>query len=313
LVTVLPPDGDGIAPVDELLRRLRWPVIRRLAVHPGGDEPSRLRGAGVEYADVREYQPGDDPRSIDWNLTARSDRTYVRESVPDRGVDVWLLIDTSRSLDWGTARCLKRQLALELAAAAGQLLVRHGNRIGALLFDQRVEAVIRPAAGRTGLMRLVANIDQASTPLPATGQTDLAGVLLEAGRLLRRPSLVILISDFMVPDGWEAALGALTLRHEVVAAVISDPREREIPDVGMVTFEDPETGRQLRVDTRSKRLRERFRQAAEEQRLALSRKLVQAGAGVAELSTEHDLVPQLLEFFLRRRAERRSPQGPRPA
>jgi uncharacterized protein (DUF58 family) len=302
-----------MASVDELLRRLRWPVLRRLAVHPGGDELSRLRGAGIEYADVREYQPGDDPRSIDWNLTARSDRTYVRESVPDRGADVWLLVDTSRSLDWGTARCLKRQLVLELAAAAGQLLVRHGNRIGAVLFDQQVQAVARPAAGRTGLLRLIAQIQAAPVGLPVGGPTDLGRVLLEAGRLIRRPSVVIVISDFLVPDGWEQALSSLALRHEVVAAVIADPREREIPDVGMVTFEDPETGRQLLVDTGSKRLRERFRRAAEEQRLTLERKLVGAGAGVAQLSTEQDLVPQLLDFFLRRRAERRGPLGPRPA
>jgi uncharacterized protein (DUF58 family) len=302
-----------MASVDELLRRLRWPVLRRLAVHPGGDEPSRLRGAGIEYADVREYQPGDDPRSIDWNLTARSDRTYVRESVPDRGADVWLLVDTSRSLDWGTARCLKRQLVLELAAAAGQLLVRHGNRIGAVLFDQQVQAVARPAAGRTGLLRLIAQIQAAPVGLPVGGPTDLGRVLLEAGRLIRRPSVVIVISDFLVPDGWEQALSSLALRHEVVAAVIADPREREIPDVGMVTFEDPETGRQLLVDTGSKRLRERFRRAAEEQRLTLERKLVGAGAGVAQLSTEQDLVPQLLDFFLRRRAQRRGPLGPRPA
>jgi uncharacterized protein (DUF58 family) len=302
-----------MASVDELLRRLRWPVLRRLAVHPGGDELSRLRGAGIEYADVREYQPGDDPRSIDWNLTARSDRTYVRESVPDRGADVWLLVDTSRSLDWGTARCLKRQLVLELAAAAGQLLVRHGNRIGAVLFDQQVQAVARPAAGRTGLLRLIAQIQAAPVGLPVGGPTDLGRVLLEAGRLIRRPSVVIVISDFLVPDGWEQALSSLALRHEVVAAVIADPREREIPDVGMVTFEDPETGRQLLVDTGSKRLRERFRRAAEEQRLTLERKLVGAGAGVAQLSTEQDLVPQLLDFFLRRRAQRRGPLGPRPA
>jgi uncharacterized protein (DUF58 family) len=313
LVTGLPPDLAGGSSVDELLRRLRWPVLRRLAVHPGGDEASRVRGAGIEYADVHEYQPGDDPRSIDWNLTARSDRTYVRESVPDRGADVWLLVDTSRSLDWGTARCLKRQLVLELAAAAGQLLVRHGNRIGAVLFDQQVQAVARPAAGRTGLLRLVAQIQAAPVGLPGSGPTDLGRVLLEAGRLIRRPSLVVVISDFLVPDGWEQALSSLALRHEVVAAVIADPREREIPNVGMVTFEDPETGRQLLVDTGSKRLRERFRRAAEEQRLTLERKLVGAGAGVAQLSTGQDLVPQLLDFFLRRRAESRGPLGPRPA
>ena len=267
----------------------------------------------MEYSDVREYEPGDDPRSIDWNLTARSDRTYVRESLPDRGVDVWLIVDSSRSLDWGTARCFKRQLSVELAAAAAHLLVRRGNRIGAILFDRDIQSVIRPAAGRNGMLSLVAAIQAAPVSPQASGPTDLAGVLVQTANLLRRPSLLILISDFLVPDGWEQPLSSLARRHEVVAAVIADPREREIPDVGMVTFEDPETGRQLHVDTRSKRLRERYREAAEEQRATIQRRLVDAGAGVFELGTEEDLVPKLLQFFVRRRAQRRGPPEPKPA
>lgn len=312
----MPPDSDGVIPVDEVLRRLRWPVARRLGVHPGGDERSRARGPGVEYADVREYQPGDDPRSIDWNLTARSDRPFVRESIPDRGADVWLLVDTSRSLDWGTARCLKRDAALQVTAAAAYLLVRHGNRVGALLFNQGLGAVVRPASGRTALLRLVATVQRAIESQAAAepnGATDLGRALAEAGRLIRRPSLLIVVSDFLVRDGWERPLSAVALRHEVVAAWITDPREREIPDVGLVTFEDPETGRQLSVDTGSGRLRERFRAAAQEQRLALARSLTRSGAAIAELSTEHELVPQLVRFFARRRAELRNPQGPRLA
>jgi uncharacterized protein (DUF58 family) len=299
--------------VDEVLRRLRWPLLRRLAVHPGGDEKSRLRGTGIEYSDVREYQPGDDPRSIDWNLTSRSDRTYVRESLPDRGADVWLLIDTSRSLDWGTARCLKRQTAVELTVAASHLLARHGNRVGALLFDQRVHGVIRPASGRTSLLRLVATVDQAASPDSAGGGTDLARVLMETAHLVKRPSLLVLVSDFLVPDGWDTALSMLAVRHEVIAAWIADPREQEIPDVGLVTFEDPENGRQLVVDTSSKALRRRFKEAAEKQRVALRARLVGSGAGVAELSTGEELLPQLLRFFERRLAEGRDPRGPRLA
>jgi uncharacterized protein (DUF58 family) len=309
----LPPDLEGPVPVDELLRRLRWPLLRRLAVHPGGDERSRLRGAGIEYSDVREYQPGDDPRSIDWNLSARSDKTYVRESVPDRGADVWLLVDTSRSLDWGTARCLKRQTSLELAAAASHLLARHGNRIGALLFDRNIHTVIRPASGRSALLRLVAMVERALAVEAGGEATDISTVLMETANLVRRPALLIVISDFMVPEGWEATLGLLSLRHEVVAAWISDPREREIPDVGLVTFEDPETGSQLVVDTTSRTLRRRFKEAAEKQRLDLHARLVGSGAAVAELSTGEELLPQLLRFFERRLIEARGPRGPRTA
>jgi uncharacterized protein (DUF58 family) len=312
-VTAPPPESKGPVPVDEVLRRLRWPLLRRLAVHPGGDERSRLRGTGIEYSDVREYQPGDDPRSIDWNLTSRSDRTYVRESLPDRGADVWLLIDTSRSLDWGTARCLKRQTVVELTVAASHLLARHGNRVGALLFDHRVHGVIRPASGRTALLRLAAMVERAASLDSGGGGTDLTRVLMETAHLVRRPSLLVLVSDFLVPDGWDTALSMLALRHEVIAAWITDPREQEIPDVGLVTFEDPESGRQLVVDTSSKALRRRFKEAAEKQRVALQARLVGSGAGVAELSTGEELLPQLLRFFQRRVAEARDPRGRRLA
>src|SRR5256712_5009520 len=172
--TGLPPDAvaGGVA-VDQLLRRSRWPVLRRLGLQPGGDERSSLRGAGLEYSDVREYQAGDDPRTIEWNITARSDRPYVRESLPDRGLDAWLLVDITRSLDWGTARCLKRQLALEFSAVVGQLLIGRGNRVGALLFDDRVRSIIPPSAGRTAFLQVVARLgrpaDGPPKPSPSRG------------------------------------------------------------------------------------------------------------------------------------------------
>ena len=288
--------------VDELFRRLRWPVLRRLAVHPGGDERSAVRGSGIEYNEVREYQPGDDPRLIDWNLTARSSATYVRMSYPDRGLDVWLVVDTSRSLDWGTARCLKRQTALDLVVAASQLLARHGNRVGALLCDQRVHQVIGPVAGRTALLRLIAQVELGKVPLDVGQPTDLGRALFEAGRLIRRRSLVVVISDFLSPTGWGLPLKSLSLRHEVIAARVSDPREHDIPDVGLVTFEDAESGSQLQVDTSSRRLRERFREAAEQQQAWIRREILGSGAGLAELTTEEELLPQLVRFFQQRRA-----------
>lgn len=298
----MPPEASGRVAVDELLRRSRWPVLRRLGLHPGGDERSRLRGAGIEYTDVREYQAGDDPRTIEWNITARSDRPYVRESLPDRGLDAWLVVDVTRSLDWGTARCLKRQLGVEMAAIAGQLLIGRGNRVGALLFDQQVRGIISPSAGRTSLLRLIAQMERtAQTTQP--GPTDLGRSLREVGRLVRRASLMIVISDFLAPDGWQPALATLAIRHEVIAAWISDPREREIPDVGVVTFEDLENGSQLAVDTADARLRARFQAAADEQRQSVRNDLKRARVGIAELSTAADLMPQLVEFMKRREAE----------
>src|SRR2546423_10433223 len=207
--TGLPPDAiaGGLA-VDQLLRRSRWPVLRRLGFHPGGDERSSMRGAGLEYSDVREYQAGDDPRTIEWNITARSDRPYVRESLPDRGLDAWLPVDVTRSLDWGTARCLKRQLALEFSAVVGQLLLGRGNRVGALLFDQRVRAIIPPSSGRTALLQLIARMERA-TETPAGGPTDLGRALAGAGRPIRRPAMVGLLSRFMTPRRWPPPPSAL--------------------------------------------------------------------------------------------------------
>jgi len=299
----LPPDIAGGIAVDHLLRRARWPVLRRLGFHPGGDERSAFRGTGLEYSDVREYQAGDDPRTIEWNITARSDRPYVRESLPDRGLDAWLLIDVSRSLDWGTARCLKRQLALEFAAVVGQLLIGRGNRVGALLFDERVRAIIPPSAGRTALLQLIARISRAAEQ-PADGSTDLGRALTEAGRLIRRPSLMVILTDFMTPGGWQQPLSALAIRHEVIAAWVTDPRERDIPDVGVVTFEDPESGQQILVDTRSAPLRARFEEAANAQRATIRADLIRARTAVAELSTAAEVVPQLVAFIKQREAQR---------
>ena len=300
----MPPDAlaGGVA-VDQLLRRSRWPVLRRLGFHPGGDERSSTRGAGLEYSDVREYQAGDDPRTIEWNITARSDRPYVRESLPDRGLDAWLLVDITSSLDWGTARCLKRQLALEFSAVVGQLLIGRGNRVGALLFDDRVRSIIPPSAGRTALLQMIARMERA-TETPTGGPTDLGRALAEAGRLIRRPSMMVLISDFMTPGGWQQPLSALAIRHEVVAVWITDPREGEIPDVGVVTFEDPESGEQILVDTRSAHLRARFQEAAAAQRGTIRADLLRARAAVAEMSTEAELVPQLVAFIKQREAQR---------
>lgn len=303
----MPPDGRaGAIAVDQLMRRARWPVLRRLGFHPGGDERSNFRGTGIEYTDVREYQAGDDPRTIEWNITARSDRPFVRESLPDRGLDAWLLIDVTRSLDWGTARCLKRHLGVEFVTVVGQLLISRGNRVGALMFDDRVRSIVAPASGRNSLLQLIARIERASSST-SDAPTDLRRALTEAGRLIRRPSLMIVISDFMTADGWQKPLSSLAIRHEVVAAWVADPRERDIPDVGVVSFEDPETGGQLLVDTGNAKLRARFQKAAADQQEQIRAQLRRCRVGIAELSTDAELVPQLVRFIKQRDAERIRP------
>jgi uncharacterized protein (DUF58 family) len=301
-----------IGEIDQLRRRMTWPVWRRLGRHLGGSERSMRYGHGVEYADVREYQPGDDPRWIDWNLTARGDRTYVRVAELELAIDAWLLIDVSRSLQWGTSRCLKEQVATEFAAAALELMGRNGNRVGALFFNDRT-FLVPPRGGRPHRLRLLSYLDQAQREAgPAA--TNLAGFLERANTVIRRRSLVVLITDFLSADGWTRPLARLALRHELVAVHVVDPREHEIPDVGIATFEDPETGRQLTVDTSSAALRARFQKRAAEQQEEISRQLVQCRVPELRLSTQDDTLERLADFLHRRRllqGQRGRPGGPR--
>jgi uncharacterized protein (DUF58 family) len=304
-----PPRGQE--PGREALRRLRWPLAHELGVHTAGDERSRYRGPGIEYADVREYAPPEDARLIDWNLTARSDRPYVRLAQQDRGLDVWLIVDASQSLDWGTSRVLKRQAAQELVDLLTMVLARHGSRVGAMVFDASLRRVFALTGGRNGRLRLMSRVE-AEAAKPGAGATDLAGTLERAGRLIPRPSLVIVISDFLVTGDWQRPMKSLAMRHDVVAARITDPRERDLPVIGIVTFEDPETGRQVDVDTTSKRLRERYRKAAEEQRARLLADLRRARAQLLEIDTARPVVTQLISY-LRARQRIRGGLGTRRA
>lgn len=298
---------------EALVRRLKWTILRPLASRFGGDERSLLRGPGIELAEVRDYHPGDDVRHIDWNVTARSDSTYVRETQAERALDIWLVIDVSPSIQWGTADCLKRDRGAEFAAIAGRLLGGHGNRVGALLFDTEPLAVIPPAAGRAHQVRLLQRLREVDPP--ARGTTDLATVLDHANRLIRRRSVVLIVSDFLAPDGWQPALRRLAVRHEVVAVRLSDPREGALPDVGLLTLEDPETGQQLVVNTADRRLRERFAAAAVAQAAQLQVALASAGVDVLTLGTEAELLPRLVQFLSTRQRRRgqRGPQNGLPA
>jgi len=295
------------------LSGLRWPVSRRLGAHPWGDERSSQRGPGVEYADVREYVLGDYARQIDWNLTARSDRTYIRESNPERGYDAWLLVDASRSLDWGTSDRLKRESARQLVEGMTLLLSRYGNRVGAVVFDAAVRAVLPPAAGRTGRLRLLARLDRDLAAPGGEGRTDLRPALQLIGRVARRSSLLVLVSDFLVAGDWQRPMRIVSRRHEVVVARINDPREGDLPDIGLVTFEDPETGEQFEVDTSSRKLRARFLAAAQDERTALAKELGRMGAAVFDVGTNAATVGQLAEFLRRRRAELRNVARATPA
>jgi len=194
----------------EALRRMRWPILKRLGFRAWGDERSATRGPGVEYAESREYEYGEDARTIDWNLSARSDRVFVRESHPERGLDAWLIVDTSASLDWGTAMVLKREAALEMASAAASLIARHGSRVGAIVFDTNVRRVLPPVAGRTGRLHLVGGLDADFASAGAGGATALVGRRRRFGyllmdRILYEPGREILLRTAFTGLGYDLA------------------------------------------------------------------------------------------------------------
>ena len=310
-----PPERERREPVEQMLRRLDFTVLRPIALRLGGDLRSVARGSGLDLAEIREYQPGDDVRHLDWSATARTGVPHVRQTYAERALDVWLLVDVSPSIDWGTARRTKRSHAQELVAAISHVVVRHNNRVGAILFAERPLEVLPPAVGRHHLFRLLAKLRE--TPRRSErGRTDLAAALDLARSAIRRPSVVVLVSDLLVADGWVGALGKLTARHEVVVLRVVDPRESELPDVGIVTLEDPETGEQLLVDTSDARLRQRFAEAARAQAERIDRLLTTRGVRRVVASTDADLLPPLLELLDRRRvvaAQRRSIQQRQPA
>jgi uncharacterized protein (DUF58 family) len=291
-----------------LLRRLHWPLVKPLANRPNGDERSALLGPGVEFATVREYQPGDDVRRIDWNLTARLNTPYVREAHADGAIDVWLLVDVSGSVDWGTGECLKRYRAIELAAVTAQLLGHRGNRVGLVLFAERPVAVVPQGRGRLHLDRVIGTLNRHPRST-ARLATDLTGALQLLERLARRPSLLVVVSDFLVPTGWTAVLRRLSQRHEVVAARLIDPREVALPDVGIVVLEDPETGEQLTVDTHDRRLRERFAAAAAEQTRRIDATLSACGVDRFVLDTDRPFLPALAAFLESRKGRRAARGG----
>ena len=207
----------------------------------------------MDFADLREYQPGDDMRYIDWNVTARMDTPYVRQYVEDREITAWFLLDLSPSMDFGTLQSLKRAVLIDFVATLARLLTRHGNRVGAIFYGSRVERTIPARGGRIQVLRLINDLLK-QPQLPQAPFTDLSP-LLEAGlHGIKRRSLVFIISDFISAPGWERPLSLLNQRHEVLAIRLWDPREMELPDVGPIIMEDAETGEQLYVDTHDREI-----------------------------------------------------------
>jgi uncharacterized protein (DUF58 family) len=288
---------------ERILQRLDWQVIRRLDGILQGDYRSLFYGFGLDLADLREYQPGDDIRYIDWNVTARTGTPYIRQYTEDREITAWFLLDLSPSVDFGTVDSLKRDRLIDFAAVLARLLTRHGNRVGAILYNGQGERVISASGGRLHVLRMINDLlDQPR--LPGAPFTDLSIVMATAFRIIRRRSLIFVVSDFISAPGWEGLLGLLNRRHEVLAVRLWDPREVELPDIGLVLMQDSETGEQLLVDTHDRRFRQRFHEAAQHRRAGLEAAFRHARVDVLSLSTEDDLVGAIVEFAARRKQQK---------
>lgn len=291
---------------EKILQRLDWTVIRRLDGLLQGDYRTLLHGFGLDLADLREYQYTDDIRYIDWNVTARMQTPYVRQYVEDREVTAWFLLDLSPSVDFGTVHTLKRNLLIDFVTVLARLLTRHGNRIGALVYGDKVERVIPAGSGKIKVLQLINELLR-QPKLKHAAATNLTALLETSLRTIRRRSLVFIISDFFSAPGWEKPLGVLTQRHEVLAVRLYDPRETQLPDIGPIIFEDAETGEQLYLDTHDKKFRKRFMDAAQKREYELNVIFRRVGVDVLPLSTEDDLVHEVVRFATLRKQRKQLP------
>ena len=289
----------------QTLRQLELAVNRRLDGLLHGDHRGLIPGAGTEPGEGREYRVGDDVRRMDWNLTARTTIPHIRESIADRELETWIVADQSASLDFGTALCEKRDLALAAAAAFAFLTARSGNRVGAVTLTAGEMTTFPARTGREAAFALLHRLDDAPRLDPHPGpRPGLAELVVAAQRTARRRGLVAVISDFLDKGLWPIGLRGLATRHQVVAVEVRDPREDELPPVGFLTLVDPETGRRFEVQTQSASVRRRFAEAAAAQREAIHRHIVAAGAAHLVLRTDRDWLSDIVRFVEQTRKRR---------
>jgi uncharacterized protein (DUF58 family) len=310
---VAAPVGPTPETAEHILRRLEWKVIRRLDGLLQGDYRTLLRGTGLDLADLREYQHHDDVRHIDWNVTARTGQPHVRVFTEDREMTAWFLLDLSPSVDFGSGEQRKRNISADFVAVIARLLTRHGNRVGAMMYGSGVDSVIPSRCSRRHVLHLLHSMRD--RPAGAeTGPTRLQDLLDSAASFLKRRSTVFVVSDFISEPGWERSLAQLAQRHEVVAVRVVDPLELELPDLGLLTMRDAETGEQLVVDTHDKGFRRRFARIAAQREADLRQAMASAHVDALELSTDSDLVDAIVRFVdMRKRRVRLASGGGMPS
>jgi uncharacterized protein (DUF58 family) len=291
-------------PPDRLLRRLEWRVLRRLDGRLQGAYRTAFRGTGIDFDSLREYAPDEDVRHIDWNVTARLDQPHVRQYTEDRELTAWLVLDQSASMRFGETAQGKDSMLTDLAVCLARLFTRGGNRVGAVLYDNRRHRVVPPRTGRDHVLRLT-DLVTAPTPERGGGSTDLAAMIRLAGRSARRRGLVFVVSDFIGEGDWAGELTRLALRHEVVAIRVVHPIELELPDLGLVLVEDAETGEQVLADTGDPLFRERLRAEVAARESSVDEAMTRAGVAAHRVRTDEDLVEALVEMVRRAKRARR--------
>jgi uncharacterized protein (DUF58 family) len=288
---------------EQILYRLEWKVIRRLDGLLQGDYRTLFYGDGLDFADLREYQIGDDIRHIDWNVTARMNSLHVRQYIEDREITAWFLIDLSPSMNFGPLDRPKKQVLIDLVATLCRLLTRNGNRVGAILYNNQIYRTISPKGGRIQVLRLIQELLN-ETKSPIKTSTDLS-VLVNAGlNMIKKHTLVFVISDFISTSGWTKPLSLLSRKNEMIGIRLWDPREVELPDLGLIFVEDAETGEQLRVDSSNPEFRRRFFEAAQRRETELNQNLKKAGVDLFAISTKEDLVNAILRMVAMRKKRR---------
>ena len=287
---------------DELFDKIRRLEIRARGVVESvfqGEYQSAFKGRGIEFAEVRPYQVGDDIRNIDWNVSARMDETYVKVYEEEREQTVMLCVDVSGSENFGSQGKLKREVAAEICAVIAFSAIQNNDTVGLLLFSDEVERFVRPGSGRRHVLRCIREL---FTTEPESMGTDIGGALRRVLRILQRRSILVLVSDFFDTD-YDSILQAAAQRHDTIGIEVQDPREEELPPVGLVDLTDAETGETVTVDARDPAVREAVSAAARARREQTQDLLRRAGVGHVVVRTDADYVEPLIAFF-RRRARR---------
>ena len=287
----------------ELAKKIRYiQIYTSKAVNDvlAGEYHSVFKGQGMEFDEVRAYQPGDDIRTIDWNVTARTGHPYVKRYVEEREITVFFLVDLSRSGSFGSLEKLKNEVAAEFCALLAFSAIKNNDKVGLIVFTDTIELFIPPAKGTSHVLRLIRELlfFEPGQIRKKTG-TDIALALDYLGRVLNKRGVVFLVSDFL-DKNFEKPLRVLARRHDLIAVTVSDPRELSLPNVGLLEIQDAETGESMVIDTGSKRVRSKYRRLAEEKNNKLSNLFQSTGIDHIKLLTNRDYVLDLVKFFRKR-------------